>query len=87
MADTFDDMLARAAHRGTLDANYALAYGGVMDAPLSGEWADQLTPHTLALALGYDGDDGDDIDALADAYESAYFARVAEDDAPYCDNA
>lgn len=80
MSDSIEAMIERAAHMGTWDANYALTYGGLSDAPLSGEWADGKTPASLARDLGYMGDDGDVIDALADAYESAYFECVADDE-------
>lgn len=37
---------------------------------LSGEWADDPTPTSLAREVGYDGDDQDHEQAIADAWEA-----------------
>lgn len=47
------------------------------DAPLSGEWADGMTPKTIAGNVGYypsydDMEDGEDLTELADAWERGY---------------
>lgn len=45
--------------------------------PLSGEWADELTPDTLARTLTARNLDDDTRDEIADAYETAWHAAVA----------
>ena len=41
--------------------------------PLSGEWADGMTPARLCEEVVGHYDAGDDTDALCDAYEQAYY--------------
>ena len=47
----------------------------LMPSPLSGEWADDPTPHTLAADLGLEAEDGETDAALSeacDAYEAGF---------------
>ena len=48
---------------------------GPASGPLSGEWADGMTPCGLVQELDYDPGDVDNagVDALCDAYETAYY--------------
>lgn len=45
--------------------------------PLSGEWADDPTPRSVAYNVGFEVGDGDEnsdaVDELADAWERGYF--------------
>jgi hypothetical protein len=51
---------------------------GPQEAPLSGEWADGLTPRDVARNVGWDPQEmipyseGDAVDELADAWERGY---------------
>jgi hypothetical protein len=69
----------------TDDATYRRLFVGIEDfdpevldalphADLSGEWADGMTPKSLAEACGYDWYEDEDFDseALCDAYETAF---------------
>jgi hypothetical protein len=62
---------------GTLDGDWWDSYGPAT-APLSGEWADGMTPQGLIeeVGAGWDIDDPDAeivLSALCDAYEDAYY--------------
>ena len=68
-------ILDTAAKHGAAYARAQIADGqqhNIID-PLSGEWADDPTPRSVALAAGYEGDDGEDIDAIATAWENGYY--------------
>ena len=58
---------------------------GPMSAPLSGEWADGLTPWTLGQEVGYQGDNPDTDEwerisqEICDAYEQAYYDAWREE--------
>ena len=50
-------------------------------APLSGEWADDPTPRTLAREYGIDDETEDgqhELEAVCDAFEDAYYAAFSE---------
>jgi hypothetical protein len=77
----------------TTDETYRLVLQGIEDgdpevldsfpsAPLSGEWADDPTPQTLAEDLGLDNEDDDEAAVLDDAcsaYEDAFYQSVHEE--------
>ena len=82
------ELLARVAARGTADGRQAATVAvdefgvdSVMDdpddywvGPLSGEWADDPTPTSLARDFGVDTANGDAVDEIADTYEQAWDA-------------
>ena len=51
------------------------------EAPLSGEWADDPTPRDVARDAGYGGEDAEEIDEIADAWENGYFDTWRHEDA------
>ena len=73
------ELLARVAARGTDDGRQAATaavddYGVDWVESLSGEWADDPTPQSLAHDFGVDTANGDDVDTVADTYEQAWNA-------------
>jgi hypothetical protein len=87
-AEQFD-----AAHEAGCQAALAeRRYGaeGPREAPLSGEWADDITLDQIARNVGYaPANDGvsTDLDELADAWERGYFDTWAHEDAVQADEA
>lgn len=70
---------SRARYMGECVSARHVSEGGKRDAPLSGEWADDVSPRDVfAYALGRFPSDSDDdaamLDALCDAFESGYQA-------------
>ena len=67
-------------HAWALGYDYAKATGGVHENPLSGEWADQMTPQQLHAQLtvirGYELGDAA-FDEVDDAFELGYVTYVA----------
>ena len=67
-------------HAWALGYDYAVRTDGSYESPLSGEWADQLTPAglhaTLSAQLGYELGDGA-YDEVDDAFELGYATYVA----------
>jgi hypothetical protein len=69
-----DTQFEQATNHGIEYALGEIANGNAepQDGPLSGEWADGLTPQMVARNVGYTDDDGEAITELADAWEGGY---------------
>lgn len=65
----------KAAELGAERARDEIADGAHQEreAPLSGEWAGDPTPRDVARDAGYEGEDAEEIDEIADAWENGYF--------------
>lgn len=84
MRDDMSTILARARTLGAEHAEQDIELGIFPLAPdLSGEYADNLTPSTLARECGYTGDEGaedayDVFSEIAEAYEEGYEDTLSE---------
>lgn len=71
----------RAEEMGGRVAEAEMQFGAAepRDAPLSGEWADELTPHDLFIRImerrAMTAADLDLMESLAESFEAGYFAR------------
>lgn len=68
----------------TAAAEMAFGAGNPREAPLSGEWAGEVTPASLFVMvmerIAEPGPDFDLMDSLAESFEAGYFARWSTDD-------
>lgn len=84
MATTVTEEHERAAYRlGEKRAQAIIATGGTRsDAPLSGEWAGEPTPTSIAVQLGLSAWDleGEGLDAIADKWCDGYHDKFDEEE-------
>lgn len=70
-----DRITAQAAALGSSQAEdeFSAGHDNPVDAPLSGEWAGDLTPADLATRCGFSPYNDADSSAACEAFEDAYF--------------